>query len=164
MIRASTNSARGWVSDAAPLMRFAEVFLRLGASLVGWMVVFTYLVWMAALHAMGCGPDGDQMHRVLLGVGPLALVMALALRSTRPFPDIHRMLGHLAWPAALLGLFGLKNVWTVFERTNLGGLAICADTAPSTFQMSWAPAQFFIVLALGVVLFMMRRTDRIETR
>ena len=84
-------------------MRFAEVFLRLGSSLVAWMMVFTYLVWMAALHAMGCGPDGDEMHRVLLGIGPLALAMALALRSTRPFPDIHRMLCRLAWPAALLG-------------------------------------------------------------
>lgn len=164
MIRASTNSARGWVSDAGPLMRFAEVFLRLGASLVGWMMVFTYLVWMAALHAMGCGPDGDQMHRVLLGVGPLALVMALALRSTRPFPDIHRMLGHLAWPAALLGLLALKNIWVVFERTNLGGLAICAETAPSTLQMSWAPAQFFIVAALAAVLFLLRRGAYIESR
>ena len=100
-------------------MRFAEVFLRLGASLVGWMMVFTYLVWMAALHAMGCGPDGDAMHRVLLGVGPLALALSLALRSTRPFPDIQRMLGRLVWPAALLGLFGLKNIWIVFERTHV---------------------------------------------
>ena len=144
-------------------MRFAEVFLRLGASLVGWMMVFTYLVWMAALHAMGCGPDGDAMHRVLLGVGPLALAMSLALRSTRPFPDIHRMLGRLVWPAALLGLLGLKNIWVVFERTQLDGLAICAQQVPSTLHLIWAPAQFCIVLALGVMLFMLRGTDRIET-
>ena len=145
-------------------MRFAEVFLRLGSSLVGWMMVFTYLVWMAALHAMGCGPDGDEMHRVLLGVGPLALVMALALRSTRPFLDIHRMLGHLAWPAALLGLLALKNIWVVFERTHVGGLAICAEEAPSTLQLIWAPAQFFIVVALAIVLVMLRRDLRVEKR
>ena len=143
-------------------MRFAEVFLRLGASLVGWMMVFTYLVWIAALHAMGCGPDGDAMHRVLLGVGPLALAMSLALRSTRPFPDIHRMLGHLAWPAMLLGLFAVKNTWIVFERTNLRGLATCAETAPSTLQLIWAPAQFFVLLSLAVALLMLRRDLRVE--
>ena len=144
-------------------MRFAEVFLRLGASLVGWMMVFTYLVWMAALHAMGCGPDGDAMHRVLLGIGPLALAMSLALRSTRPFPDIHRMLGRLVWPAALLGLFGLKNIWIVFERTHFDGLAICAQQEPTTLQMIWAPAQFCIVLALAVILLVLRRDDRIAS-
>lgn len=162
MIRASTNSARGWVSDAGPLMRFAEVFLRLGASLVGWMMVFTYLVWMAALHAMGCGPDGDAMHRVLLGVGPLALAMAFLLRATRPFPDIHRMLCRLAWPAALLGLFALKNTWVVFARTHLDGLATCTQQAPSTLDLIWAPAQLFVVLALAVLLVMLRREVRVE--
>ena len=143
-------------------MRFAEVFLRLGSSLVAWMMVFTYLVWMAALHAMGCGPDGDEMHRVLLGIGPLALAMALALRSTRPFPDIHRMLCRLAWPAALLGLFALKNIWVVFERTHLDGLAICAQQAPSTLQLIWAPAQFFVVLALAALLIALRHGVRVE--
>ena len=34
-------------------MRFAEVFLRLGSSLVGWMLIYTYAVWLAALSVAG---------------------------------------------------------------------------------------------------------------
>ena len=142
-------------------MRFAEVFLRLGFSLVAWMMIYTYAVWMAALHEIGCGPEGDEMHRVLLGVALLALVMALALRLTRPFPDIHRMLGHLVWPLALLGPFALKNIWVVYQRTNLDGLAICAEVTPSTLQIIWAPAQFFAILVLGALFVALRRSDRV---
>ena len=49
-------------------MRFAEVFLRLGSALVAWMLLFTHFLWLAALHAMGCGPDGAEMHKLLLGL------------------------------------------------------------------------------------------------
>jgi hypothetical protein len=90
-------------------MRFAEVFLRLGSSLVGWMLVYTYTVWLAALHVMGCGPDGDGMHRLLFGLAPFAVVMALPLRLTRPFPDIQRMLSWLGVPIILLLPFVLRN-------------------------------------------------------
>ena len=138
-------------------MRFAEVFLRLGSALVAWMMIYTYFVWMAALPAMSCGPEGDKMHRVLLGVSLLALAVSLALRATRPFPDIHRLLSHLVWPLAILGLFAVKNIWTVFQRTNLDGLAICAEHAPTSLQIIWAPAQILIVIALGVSFLVLRR-------
>jgi len=143
-------------------MRFAEVFLRLGSSLVGWMMLYTYLVWMAALHAMGCGPEGDEMHRVLLGIGPLALILALTLRLTRPFPDIYRLLSRLAWPLALLAPFAIRNVWIAFERTRLGGLSICTGHAPTTFDLIWAPAQFLILCVLGAMLVMLVRDARVE--
>ena len=77
-------------------MRFAEIFLRLGCSLVGWMLLYTYIVWLAALHAMGCGPDGDAMHRLLLGLAPFTAAMSLLLRLTRPMPEIHRIVARLA--------------------------------------------------------------------
>jgi hypothetical protein len=143
-------------------MRFAEVFLRLGFSLVAWMMMYTYAVWMAALHVIGCGPEGDEMHRVLLGVGLLALVMALALRLTRPFPDIHRILGRLVWPLALLAPFALKNIWVVYQRANLDGLAICAEQAPSTLQIIWAPAQFLVIFGLTALFVVLGRSDRVD--
>lgn len=143
-------------------MRFAEVFLRLGCSLVAWMLVYTWAVWLAALHAMGCGPEGDEMHRVLLGVGLLAVPMGLALRLTRPFPEIHRLLSRLALPLALLAPFVLRNIWNVFERTHLDGHAICAEMAPSTFHLIWAPAQFLIVCLLAALLINEWRSARVE--
>ena len=43
-------------------MRFSEVFLRLGSTLVAWMVLFTHVIWLGALGGMGCGPDGDAFR------------------------------------------------------------------------------------------------------
>ena len=54
-------------------MRLSEVFLRLASALVAWMVIYAYVIWLAALHAIGCGPDGDEIFRLLLGMAPLAL-------------------------------------------------------------------------------------------
>jgi ABC-type molybdate transport system permease subunit len=79
-------------------MRPSEVFLRLGVALVAWMMLYAHVVWLAALHAMGCGPDGDELHRLLLGLAPLTCGFALLLHMTRPFADIHRILRWLGAP------------------------------------------------------------------
>ncbi len=65
-------------------MRFAEVFLRLGTSLVAWMMLYAYIVWLAALNSLGCGPDGDEMHRLLLGMVPVACGFAFLIGATEP--------------------------------------------------------------------------------
>ena len=54
-------------------MRFSEVFLRLGVSLVSWIVLYAYLLWLAVAGKVGCGPDGDEVFRLLLGLAPLGL-------------------------------------------------------------------------------------------
>ena len=143
-------------------MRFAEVFLRLGCSLVGWMLVFTHIVWLAALHAMSCGPEGDAMHRLLLGLAPFTVAMALLLRMTRPFADVHRLLSRLGILLLLLLPFALRNIWIVFNRSNLAGLAICSDTAANTIQQFWAPAQFLTVCLLAFMVIGVWRDARVE--
>lgn len=143
-------------------MRFAEVFLRLGCGLVGWMLIYTYIVWLAALHVMGCGPDGDSMHRLLLGFAPFSVAMALLLRMTRPLPDIHRMLSRLALPLVLLLPFVAKNIWVTFRRANLDGLALCANEPPPNLHVFWAPAQFLAVCIIAAIVVLMWRHARIE--
>ena len=143
-------------------MRFAEVFLRLGSSLVGWMMIYAYLVWMAALHAMSCGPEGDEMHRVLLGLAPLTVAMGLLLRMTRPFADIHRLLSRLGIPLVLLLPFAVRNIWNVFARTNIEGLAICSENVPATVHQIWAPVQLLAIIVLAVLVIGVWRDSRIE--
>lgn len=145
-------------------MRFAEVFLRLGCSLVGWMLVFTFVVWLAALHVMGCGPDGDEMHMLLLGLAPVACGCALMLRMTGAFPEIHRMLSWLGVPLLLLLPLVLRNIWTVFSRTNIEGLAICTAADPATWQRIWAPAQMCAVVCIALLVLAVWRSARIEKR
>ena len=60
------------------------------------------------LHVTGCGPDGDALHRLLLGLVPVTLVFAFLIRVTRPFAEIHAMLRWLGVPLGLLLLLGLR--------------------------------------------------------
>lgn len=127
-------------------MQFAEVFLRLGTSLVAWMILYAHFLWLAALYAMGCGPDGAEMHALLLGLAPLTIGSALLLRMTRPFAEIHSMLRWLGVPLLLLLPFAIRSVWQVLQSVNIGSSAICADASPAIWQALWAPVQFIVLL------------------
>jgi beta-lactamase regulating signal transducer with metallopeptidase domain len=124
------------------------------------MVTFAYVVWLAALHVMACGPDGDEIYRLLLGMAPAVSAMAFLLRVTRPFQEIHRMLSWLAVPLALLLPFGLKNISHVFEKSNLHNAAICSTAEATTWQLAWAPAQFLAVLVIVAVVISVWRDAR----
>lgn len=141
-------------------MRFAEVFLRLGCALVAWMVTFAYVVWLAALHAMRCGPDGDEMHRLLLAMAVVAALMAPLLRATRAFAEIHRMLSWLAAPLALLSPFALRNVWNAFSTTSLEQSAFCAAEQPPLWQLAWAPVQMTALVAIAICIVLAWREAR----
>lgn len=138
-------------------MRFAEVFLRLGCALVAWMLLYTFYLWLAAAHNIGCGPDADEMHRVLLGLAPFSAAAAVALRVTRPFAEVHKMMRWLGVPLLLLLPFCLRTVWSVFEAVNLNGTGICTANSPATWQLYWAPVQ---LIALMAATYLVLRTWR----
>lgn len=127
-------------------MGFAEVFLRLGSALVAWMMLYTHFVWLAALYAMGCGPDGDEMHRLLLGLAPFTAGFALLLRVTRPFAEIHSILRWLGVPLLLLLPFAIRSVWQVLQAANIESTAICSTGEATAWQTLWAPVQIVILL------------------
>lgn len=133
-------------------MHFSEVFLRLGCTLVAWMMMYAHILWLAALYAMGCGPDGDEMHRVLLGLAPFTIGFAFALRLTRPFADIHRILRWLAVPLIILVPLALRSIWYAFERVNLQSLAICGGAEAVGWQMYWPSLQFATVLLVAYMV------------
>jgi len=133
-------------------MRFAEVFLRLGSALVAWMVLYAYALWLAVMHVTGCGPDGDEMPRVLLGMAPLAVAAVFVLRLTRPFADIHRMLRWLGLPLGLLLVLSLRSVWGVFNRLFLQDLAICTADDVAAWELAWAPVQFLVVIVVAITV------------
>ena len=135
--------------------------MRLGCALVAWMMLFTHLLWLAALYAMDCGPDGDEMHRLLLGLAPFTCCFAYMLRVTRPFGDIHSILRWLGVPLLLLLPLGLRSIWHVYRSVNIGESAICTSGAPGTWQVLWAPVQ---VATLLFVAYMVVRVWRSVTR
>jgi hypothetical protein len=133
-------------------MRFAEVFLRLGSALVAWMMLYAYVLWLAALFSIGCGPDGDDLHRLLLGMAPIAISASLLLRVTGPYAEIHGMLSWLGVPLLILLLFALRSVWSVAQSVFLEAKSICTELPPELWQQAWAPLQVCTVLFLAYML------------
>jgi hypothetical protein len=133
-------------------MQFAEVFLRLGSALVAWMVLYAHILWLAALYAMGCGPDGDEMHRLLLGLAPFTIGMAVVLRATRPLAEIHSMLRWLSIPLLLLTPFAIRSTWAVFQRVNGETLQICGQGAASSWETLWPAVQLLVLIVVAYMV------------
>lgn len=132
-------------------MRFAEVFLRLGSALVAWMVLYAHFVWLAALGGIGCGPDGDELHRVLLALVPVAIGCAFLLRVTRPLEEIHQILRWLGLPLAALMLAGTYQVFAVSRSIYVTGLGICSTGEATAWHLLWGPAQLLAII-IGAVM------------
>lgn len=130
-------------------MRFAEVFLRLGTGFVCWMLLYAYIFWLAALHPLGCGPDGDELHRLLLGLTPFAIASSYMLRVTRVFGDTHKMMRWFAIPLILVLPFAVRSVIGVAKTVNLDGTSLCAAAEPVTWQLMWAPAHALTLVAVA---------------
>jgi hypothetical protein len=124
----------------------------MGLALVAWMMLFTHFVWLAALHVIGCGPDGDELQRVLLGLAPVTCVFAYLVGVTRPFADIHSMLGWLRAPLGILMVLALRSIWGAANRVNVDGLAFCGPGAPAAWEKYWSPAQLAVLLLVAILV------------
>ena len=133
-------------------MRFAEVFLRLGTALVAWMMLYAHFVWLAALRSIGCGPDGDELHRVLLLLVPVTIGFASLLRVTRPLDEIHRILRWLGLPLAALMLAGTYQVLVITRSVYMTGLAICSTSGATGWHQIWGAAQLLAIVVSSVMI------------
>jgi hypothetical protein len=123
-------------------MGLGEFVLRLGASLVAWLVVHAHLVWLATLLALGCGPDGDQLWRLLLGSAPVAGGFSCLFGAVRAVPGLASSLRWLALPLVVLVPAGLVAAHDAFATATLGGRALCAEAPAALWERLWAPVQF----------------------
>jgi len=130
-------------------MTAIEMFLRLGCSLVGWMVLYAYCLWMATLRVIGCGVDGDQFWRLLFGFAPVALGFAALIGLSARLPSIHQILRWGVVPLLVLVPLAVWPAWTTFDLVNLQGKGICAAAPSSSWQLWWAPAQFATLLLIS---------------
>ncbi len=129
-------------------MNIAEVLLRLGCSLVAWLVIFTHTIWLATLRVTGCGADGDQFWRLLLGFAVVAAGMSFLTRSTQRLAAVHQMLRWAIVPAAVFAVLCLPPVWQALSQTTLGGAPLCGDPPAPAWHVWWAPVQ---LLSLGIM-------------
>ena len=128
-------------------MNAAELFLRLGCAMVGWLMVFTHLLWLGTLRVVTCNSDGDAMWRMLLALAPLAVLFSFALTLTRKLSAVHSMLRWGIVPTVLLSVLALLAVWPALQNTTLAGVPICGVENVS-WHPWWAPVQLGAIALL----------------
>jgi len=133
-------------------MRFSDVFLRLGCALVAWMVLYAHFIWLAALGGIGCGPDGDELHKVLLGLVPVTVGFAFLLRMTRPLEEIHRILRWLGLPLVAFMLAGTYQAFLISRSVYLTGLGICSTANAAVWHQFWGVAQMLAVIVSAAMI------------
>jgi hypothetical protein len=134
-------------------MRFAEILLRLGCNLVGWMIIYSHCIWLAVIPQIGCGPDGDEIFRLSLGFSPIAIGAALLLGLAHKLPTVVGYLKWLAAPLILLVPLTVSPIFAALETTTIGSMGFCESIAASGWQRAWAPIQIvtlFVIVAASI--------------
>ena len=141
-------------------MRFSEVFLRLGCALVAWLLLLTYFILLGVVRSVGCGPDGDELHRLVLGLAPVAFASAFALRATRPLDEIHGILRWGIVPLALMLPGASLAVWSVFRTVWLAKQNICGRGTALAWEQAWPVVHVVTLVTVAIVLFRNWRAPR----
>lgn len=134
-------------------MSTIEVLLRLGCTMVGWMVIYAYCIWTATLRVVACTANGDEMWRLLLGFAPLAIGFAFTLSAVAKLPEVHKLIRMLALPLVVIIPLALWPIWTTLEIATLQGLPICKESPAGAWQAWWAPIQLFTMLIVANFVF-----------
>ncbi|MEZ4292614.1 MAG: hypothetical protein R3E53_19580 [Myxococcota bacterium] len=141
-------------------MSFAEIILRVGASIGGWLTFIGHALTLSVLRQAACDPASDELWRGTLLFGVLAIAGLLFVGRGLPWRSAIRW---LALPALALALHAGWQIGAAFGATTLDGASLCtwagsqandaafvhAATATS-LERIWPPFQL-AVLAFGVV-------------
>ncbi|MGI9326039.1 MAG: hypothetical protein ACR2PZ_12520 [Pseudomonadales bacterium] len=133
-------------------MSLAEMLLRLGCTMVAWLMIYTHLLWLATLRVVSCNSDGDAMWRLLLGFAPIALGSSFLLTLSRRLPAVHETLRWAATPLVLLLPLALLAIWPTFISSTMANQPIC-DGPIQPWHSWWSPIQFASVCVLSFMAY-----------
>ncbi|MCR9276467.1 MAG: hypothetical protein NXH85_00740 [Pseudomonadaceae bacterium] len=126
-----------------------DMLLRVGSTLVAWMVIYAHLLWLAILPEAGCS-DGDELWRLLLGFAPIAAAFSLLLRAVHVLPGIYAITRFMAIPAGLLILLAIQPVIAALNAATLASEPLCPGLTHAAWQPYWAPVQIATLLIIAV--------------
>ncbi len=132
-------------------MSTIEVLLKLGISIVAWMVIYAHCIWAATLGVAGCDADGDALWLLLLIFAPFTLGFSFSLSASTQLPEVHGIIKYLALPLVVLIPLAALPVWTTMQIATIGTAAICGDGAQASWHAWWAPVQIFTLLTVTVM-------------
>lgn len=140
-------------------MRFAEIILRLGCNLVGWMIIYSHCIWLGVIPQIVCGPEGDELYRLSLGFSLIAIGAALLLGLAHKLPAVVGYLKWLAAPLIILVPLAISPILSALETTTLGSMGFCESIAATGWQRAWAPIQAvtLMIIVTASILFVAKR-------
>ncbi len=133
-------------------MRPAEIILRVGCVLVGWILAYVHGLVLAVLPRVDCSQGAEPWRAALLLAVPAAAVPFLL-----PMGGLVRdTVRWLALPYLALVLLAVRAVVPTLRSATLDGAALCpAETAAAhlalpPWQRAWAPLQLGLLAVLAV--------------
>jgi hypothetical protein len=127
-------------------MSLAELFARLGTSVVLWLCIYAWLIWTATLRVATCNTSGDDLWALVLGFGVFVAGLSPLLALTRTLPEVHAMVRHFAWPLVLLLPLAAAPVWTAWVGSTFAAAPLCAVAPAASWHPWWAPLQSLMLL------------------
>lgn len=138
-------------------MSFAEIILRAGASVGGWLIFIGLALTLAVVPEADCDPASDELWRGTFLFGLLGLAGLLCVGQGFQW---RASLRWFAMPAAGLALYAAYFIFPALTTTSLHGESLCfiaQSKVPSlegysatTIERLW-PVLQLSVLGLGVV-------------
>ena len=140
-------------------MSFAEIFLRIGGGIGGFIIFFAHALIIAVIRQADCNPASDEMWKGTLFLATLGAGGALALGLGLQWRD---SLKWFALGAVPLAAYAVLGVVPGLVSTTFGGASLCAiaETLPAgveladhpatTVQRVWPVVQL-IVLSVGAL-------------
>jgi hypothetical protein len=138
-------------------MSFAEIILRIGAAIGGWLIFLGLCLTLSVLPQADCDPSSDELWR---GTLLFAFVGGIGLLFVGRGIEWSRSIRWFALPAAGFAVYAAIGISPALISTSIGGEPLCTIARPtvaslegfeaSTLEIAWPVVQL-AVLAFGVV-------------
>ncbi len=108
-------------------MSFAEIILRIGASIGGWLIFIGYALTLAVIRQADCDPTSDELWRGTLFFGLLSGLSLLFVGRGLPWRNSIRW---LTIPAGALAIYAAIGVFPAIGATSVEGASLCGVLNP----------------------------------
>jgi len=137
-------------------MSFAEIILRIGAAIGGWLIFLGLCLTLSVLPQADCDPRSEELWR---GTLLFAFVSGLGLLFVARGLEWSRSIRWFALPAAGFALYAANGIAPALIGTSIAGEPLCSIANPvvdslegfeaSGLERAW-PIVELAVLAFGV--------------
>ena len=145
-------------------MRPAEVFLRVGVTLVSWIMCYAHTLMLAVLPRTDCSESNAGLWEPTFYLAPLTALAVWALGYGHNLREVARW---LTVPLILFAVLALLGTFPYLSHTTVNAHPACSLLNPAFtgtvvpgWQRAWAPVQLLVLLGIGWRVIQYWRTSR----